>query len=113
MADDIEVDLPKPEKPVKEKKARLWPRDFDPLKAPPGGVQHHLPDDEWRAIHGENPLSIYEMRGRYVMVDPAKKSDAGFMGEVIRTEKGCRNCAARVLVVVPDAVVCIGCGATI
>jgi hypothetical protein len=113
VADDIEVDLPKPEKEQKAKKPRTWPKDFDPKKAPPGGVPYHLEDEEWAAIHGDNPLSIYEMRGRYVMVDERRKSDAGFMGETIRTEKGCRNCAARVLIVIPDALICIGCGATI
>lgn len=110
----IEVDLPKPEKQPAAKKGRApWPKDFDPLKPPPRGYAYHVPEDEWRVIHGETPLAVFSMRGRFIMVDPGRVSEAGYMGETMRVEKGCRNCSARVFVVVPDAVICVGCGATL
>ena len=112
MAEDIEVDLPEPEKPPKPKKVRAtWPKDFDPDKSPPGSYNWKLPDEEWKVVHGENPFLVFDMRGRTrPRWNPDWKTEYGHVGEVIRVDKGCPNCAARAYFVHHEAgMVCIGC----
>lgn len=109
---EIEVDLPPPPKAPPVKKVRAaWPKDFDPLKPPPFGFEIKVPDDIWRIVHGETPLSSYAMRNkRPPEVDPNKRNDLGVMGDILRVEKGCSRCSARVYVVIPDGAKCVGCG---
>jgi hypothetical protein len=107
----IEVDLPKQVKAPAEKKPRTWPKDFDPLKPPPGGCEVHLAPEVWSAVHGDDPLASYALRGKKSPeVNANKRNELGTMGEIIRIEKGCTRCAARVLVVIPDGAKCVGCG---
>lgn len=109
---EIEVDLPPAPKPAPAKKVRVaWPKDFDPLKPPPFGFEVPITVEHWRLIHGETPLSVYAVRGKKPPeVEERRRNDHGHMGEILRVEKGCPRCSARVFVVIPDGAKCVGCG---
>lgn len=71
--------------------------------AQPRDASVRLPKEEWAAIHGDDPLSIYELRPRAWR--PSQSV-------IAKDQPPCSNCGTTVQeMIAADASRCMGCGA--
>jgi hypothetical protein len=95
-----------PPPPAPKVDRRRGPRagPFDPKKPPINGFTVKLSDEEWAAIHGPDPLSVYALRHRV-------RREWQIVPNIEQAH--CPVCATRVFFKGTAAArVCLGCGQT-